>query len=214
MFRAVQRNVFVRWRDTAQLGVPALCYLLQNRLLFVALSRLSATGHQLWSQSKTLFTALFFVRILGQSILPVQWVALALLTVGVGLVQLGEISGAATSSAAAAAGGGVAASSLIGVGAVLASSVLSGFANIYLEKILKQAECETDAEGCEVHGAAYPCALAREGPCSSSPRPCCMVPGPEGSTRADLAVDAQRAIGLVLDSSSGSTPSSGLGTGV
>jgi len=146
MLRAVRHCVFDRWRDTAQLGVPALCYLLQNRLLFVALSRISATGHQLWSQSKTLFTALFFVRILGRSILPVQWAALLLLMVGVGLVQLGD-------SAAGAAGSGVAGNSLLGVGAVLASSVLSGFANIYLEKMLKRAECESEPGECEVPGA-------------------------------------------------------------
>ena len=47
------------------MGVPAPCHCLQHALFFVALSRLSATSYQLWSQSKTLFTALFFVRLLG-----------------------------------------------------------------------------------------------------------------------------------------------------
>jgi hypothetical protein len=48
------------------MGVPALCYGIQNALFFVALSNLSASSYQLWSQSKTLFTALFFVNMLGQ----------------------------------------------------------------------------------------------------------------------------------------------------
>ena len=70
-----------------------------------------------------------------------QWVALVLLTVGVGLVQLYEAGGAAAAGAAAA--GGLASGSLIsgavaiGVAAVLASSLLSGFANVYFEKVVK-----------------------------------------------------------------------------
>jgi UDP-sugar transporter A1/2/3 len=150
MLRAVRQAIFERWRDTAQLGVLALCYLLQNRLLFVALSRISATGHQLWSQSKTLFTALFFVCILGRSIAPVQWAALLLLMVGVGVVQVGDL---AHGAAAGMSGGSVAASSLLGVGAVLASSLLSGFANIHLEKMLKRSEREAEPEGCQAPGA-------------------------------------------------------------
>lgn len=66
MIVEIWQQVFVKWRDTLRMGVPALCYCLQNALFFVALSRLSATSYQLWSQSKTLFTALFFVVYLGQ----------------------------------------------------------------------------------------------------------------------------------------------------
>jgi len=126
---AAVRRCLLRVGDTAKMAVPALCYLLQNRLLFVSLSRLSATSHQLWSQSKTLFTALFFVRLLGQRLEPAQWLALLLLSLGVCTVQLGEAAGSAPP-----AGG-----SLLGVAAVLSSSLLSGFANIYFEKVLKEA---------------------------------------------------------------------------
>jgi len=129
MVRAVRRGVIERWRDTLRMGVPALCYGIQNALFFVALSNLSASSYQLWSQSKTLFTALFFVNMLGQVLRRLQWFALGLLTIGVGLVQLQD------SGAAAAVVGGVPA---IGVAAVLGSSLLSGFANIYFEKVLKQ----------------------------------------------------------------------------
>jgi len=143
MVRAVRRGVFGRWKDTLRMGVPALCYGLQNALFFVALSNLSASSYQLWSQSKTLFTALFFVTLLGKSLRPLQWFALGLLTAGVGLVQLQDVAPAA----AAAAG-----TPLIGVAAVLGSSLLSGFANIYFEKVLKQADCEVD-DDCELDGA-------------------------------------------------------------
>jgi len=130
MVRKVRRGVFGRWRDTVRMGVPTLCYGLQNVLFFVALSNLSATSYQLWSQLKTLFTALFFVKLLGQRLSPLQWIALSLLTAGVGLVQIHEVGAGA---AVAAAAGAV----LLGVVAVLASSLLAGFANIYFEKVLK-----------------------------------------------------------------------------
>ena len=88
MLRSIWEQVFVNWRDTLKMAVPALCYCLQNALFFVALSRLSATSYQLWSQSKTLFTAAFFVLYLGQTLRKQQWAALVLLTAGVGLVQV------------------------------------------------------------------------------------------------------------------------------
>jgi len=144
MVRAVRLRVFQRWKDTLRMGVPALCYGLQNALFFVALSNLSASSYQLWSQSKTLFTALFFVTLLGKVLRPLQWAALGLLTMGVGLVQLQETGGAA-----AVAGG----TPWVGVGAVLTSSLLSGFANIYFEKVLKQADCEV-TDDCDLDGAS------------------------------------------------------------
>ena len=119
----------------ARLCAAALADCLQNALFFVALSRLSATSYQLWSQSKTLFTALFFVSYLGRVLRKQQWLALALLTGGVGLVQYQE---AAAAGATGMAMGGLGGSAVaIGVGAVLASSLLSGFANVYFEKVVK-----------------------------------------------------------------------------
>ena len=146
------RYTFSRVGDTARMGVTALSYGLQNQLYYVALSHMSATSYQLWSQTKILFTALFFVNLLGQQLRPRQWLALGLLAAGVGLVQLADAAGAAAAGGAAtsvAAASGLA----IGIAAVLTSSILSGFASVYLEKALKQAQCEIDAEGCDVQGA-------------------------------------------------------------
>lgn len=138
--RAVHDTLVTRWPDTLRMSVPAVCYGLQNALYFVALSGLSATSYQLWSQTKTLFTALFFVRLLGAVLRPRQWFALGLLTLGVAVVQLEEgratLHGAAGKVATGMAGGGC--SAAVGVAAVLTSSLLSGFANIYFEKMLKQ----------------------------------------------------------------------------
>ena len=129
--------MFVKWGDTLRMGVPAACYCVQNLLFFVALSRLSATSYQLWSQSKTLFTALFFVVYLGRVLRKQQWIALVLLSMGVGLVQFYEAGGAAAAAAAAASSSAASSTLAIGVAAVLASSLLSGFANVYFEKVVK-----------------------------------------------------------------------------
>ena len=179
MLKAVWKGVFVNYGDTLRMGVPALCYGLQNALYFVALSNLSATTYQLWSQTKTLFTALFFVRLLGAELRTRQWTALGLLTAGVALVQLEEgvaAGGAApirpSNSAIRSVGEGVRPRALsaallattsgvrswlsggvvVGVLAVVASAILSGFANVYFERLLKQAECEYD-DSCDIDGA-------------------------------------------------------------
>ena len=175
MLKAVKLSVFSRYMDTLRMAVPAICYGLQNALYFVALSNLSATSYQLWSQTKTLFTALFFVNILGAKLRLRQWGSLGLLTVGVGLVQLEDAKMAGStpmrpsSGAIRTIGEGVrpivphsmaermrqifGGGALMGVLAVIASSILSGFANVYFEKLLKQAECEFD-DSCDVNPEA------------------------------------------------------------
>ena len=130
-FKVLWEKVVRNWRDTLSMSIPALSYCFQNCLFFVAISNLSATSYQLWSQSKTLATAFFFVAYLGGVLCPLQWFALTLLTAGVGLVQFGDV---ATGTAAASG------SAVLGVGAVILSSALSGFANVYLEKRVKKTD--------------------------------------------------------------------------
>lgn len=64
--------------------------------------------------------------------------ALTLLSAGVGLVQYSEMAAAGTAAAAAASA--VSGGALLGIGAVLLSSLLSGFANVYFEKVVKQSD--------------------------------------------------------------------------
>lgn len=116
-------------RGLSQLLVPSICYAAQNVLYFVALANLNPAVYQLFSQSKTIFTAVFMVTLLGKQLLPRQWSALVMLACGVGAVQVSQ-SGAA----GAAASGSI----LLGTAAVIASSVLSGFANVWFERIVKR----------------------------------------------------------------------------
>ena len=123
----LNEDIWQRKVDTLKVSVPALCYTLQNNLQFVAASHLGAELLQLLYQTKTLSTAIFGVIILSKSLRCNQWCALSVLVAGVVLAQSSQKGGGQYSK------GG----SMIGVIAALGVSVCSGFASVYLEKILK-----------------------------------------------------------------------------
>lgn len=68
--------------------MPAFCYVIQNNLLFFALSKLDAATYQVTYQLKILTTAFFAVIILHRKLALLKWVSLILLTCGVALVQV------------------------------------------------------------------------------------------------------------------------------
>ena len=120
-------------RDTLVVGVPALLYLLQNNLLYVATSHLDAATCQVGYQLKLLTTAFFSVTLLQRKIPLRRWLALGLLFVGVVLVQYPGAGGGAASAAAHAA----AQNPVVGMAAVAAACMLSGLAGVWLERIVK-----------------------------------------------------------------------------
>ena len=121
-------------RDTLVVGVPALLYLLQNNLLYVATSHLDAATCQVGYQLKLLTTAFFSVTLLQRKIPLRRWLALGLLFVGVVLVQYPGAGGGAAASAAAHA---AAQNPVVGMAAVAAACMLSGLAGVWLERIVK-----------------------------------------------------------------------------
>nr|AKN21639.1 slc35a-3 [Schmidtea mediterranea] len=118
--------------DSIKVIVPAAIYVIQNNLLYVALSNLDSAVFQVSYQLKLLTTAVFSVFILKQSILKMQWLSLFLLFSGVALVQLDSASDGSKGVA-----DGIVQNKVIGMGAVLTACVMSGFAGIYFEKTLK-----------------------------------------------------------------------------
>ena len=74
-------------RQSAQSAVPALLYLLQNNIIFFAISRIDAPTFQVLYQSKIALTALLSVLMLGRRLSARQWLALLLLTVAVVAVE-------------------------------------------------------------------------------------------------------------------------------
>ncbi|KAJ1618945.1 nucleotide-sugar transporter-domain-containing protein, partial [Pavlovales sp. CCMP2436] len=121
------REGFSDPKEILRLAVPAICYTMQNFLFYISLTALSASTYQVLSQTKTLATACFWVTMLGGRLVPRQWAALTILVAGVSAVQLDGVG----------VGVGATGSQLVGVAAVVCSSLLSGFANVYFEKLVK-----------------------------------------------------------------------------
>ncbi|KAJ9600858.1 hypothetical protein L9F63_000970 [Diploptera punctata] len=119
--------------DTLKVCVPSLVYIIQNNLLYVSASHLDAATYQVTYQLKILTTAMFTVLILRRSLFPLQWGALVILLVGVVMVQLAHTDTPNLPS-------GLEQNRLLGFGAALSACVLSGFAGIYFEKILKGSD--------------------------------------------------------------------------
>ena len=119
-------NLWEQRSTTLLLAVPATCYAIQNNLIFVALSHLSAAAAQVLYQLKSLSTAFFTVVLLHRSFSPVQWLSFVLLTGGVILVQSQDAKSSSSPTGA---------SPLLGVCAALAAATLSGFAGVFLEKM-------------------------------------------------------------------------------
>ncbi|KAK6017605.1 UDP-galactose transporter [Ostertagia ostertagi] len=127
----IHTEVIQKRSETLKVAVPAVLYVIQNNLLFLALSKLDAATYQVTYQLKILTTAFFSVTMLGRSLNRLKWLALIMLTGGVALVQM-PAGGTAKQTA-----GGHTSDSIVGLLAVLAACFSSGFAGVYFEKILK-----------------------------------------------------------------------------
>lgn len=86
-----------RWRrlaseifspDCWKLSIPAILYVVQNNLQYVAASNLDVATFQVTYQMKILTTAFFSVLMLGKRLSSTKWLSLLLLAVGVGIVQI------------------------------------------------------------------------------------------------------------------------------
>ena len=150
-----------RPRELARIAVPAVCFVLQNNILYAALSNLDPLLFQITYQIKTLLTALFSVALLGKVFTRLQWLSQLALMAGIIVVQCSDTSAAQPSSSAAhddQLGVEAAPPSAIdppppaappldsggrnlplGLAAVLVAAVSSPFASVYFEKILKAA---------------------------------------------------------------------------
>lgn len=125
----LHENIIAQPLDCLKISVPSVVYTLQNNLLYVAVSNLEAATFQVTYQLKILTTALFSVVMLRKQLSRLQWVSLVILFVGVSIVQL-QSSGESKKVAQEQR-------PLLGLIAVIISCLMSGFAGVYFEKILK-----------------------------------------------------------------------------
>ncbi|CAM9175000.1 unnamed protein product, partial [Hapterophycus canaliculatus] len=121
--------------DMLKMAVPACLYVVQNNLNYVAISNLDGPTFQLLYQLKILTTALFSVTMLKRVLLARQWGALAMLALGVGLIQMSSISGTPEDHAVDETEGSRRQNPLLGLAFVLLACCSSGFAGVYFEKV-------------------------------------------------------------------------------
>ncbi|NXW88125.1 S35A2 protein, partial [Alopecoenas beccarii] len=122
--------------DTLRLAVPSLIYTFQNNLQYVAISNLPAATFQVTYQLKILTTAVFSVLLLGTSLSRTQWLSLALLFLGVALVQTDQLQ-PSPEPPPASPSPLPPQNQLVGLAAVVTSCLSSGFAGVYFERLLK-----------------------------------------------------------------------------
>jgi UDP-sugar transporter A1/2/3 len=84
--------------DCYKLSIPAILYVIQNNLQYVAASNLDVATFQVTYQMKILTTAFFSVLLLRKRLSTSKWASLVLLAVGVAIVQLQTTSSSSVSS--------------------------------------------------------------------------------------------------------------------
>ena len=152
LLSSLYKNMVQKPIDTLKVCVPALTYVIQNNLFYIAASHLDAASSQVAYQLKILTTALFTVVILRRRLMPTQWMALVLLLIGVAMVQLAQ-----TDCSPSAATGEQ--SKLIGFTAAFTACFLSGFAGVCFEKILKDSDASVWLRNVQMSFQSLPFAL-------------------------------------------------------
>ncbi|CAO3655195.1 unnamed protein product [Mucor hiemalis] len=160
----LHRELIVNWKETIKLALPAILYLVQNNLQYVAATNLDAATFQVTYQLKILTTAFFSVVMLKRKLSNAKWTALAILTMGIALVVLpkGSFSNwfgweeiAVVKDKETASIGNQ--SNTKGLLSVVAACILSGIAGVYFEKIVKASNKDNsiDVEKNKGEGSLY-----------------------------------------------------------
>ncbi|KRZ60978.1 UDP-N-acetylglucosamine transporter [Trichinella nativa] len=127
----LRTEMIVKRYEMLKMLVPALLYIAQNNLLFLALSNLDAATYQITYQSKILTTAILSVLMLGKRLDLLKWLSLFALMCGVAIIQIPANSTVDQQFTHDWS------SKVIGLSAVIIACFTSGFSGVYLELILK-----------------------------------------------------------------------------
>lgn len=125
LIKTIHTEIIAQPFELVKLGVPSVLYSVQNNLLYYALSHLDAATFQVGYQLKILTTAGFSYLMLGKYQSRTQILSLVLLTVGVSFAQLSTSKNDHEKS-----------NSFLGLCAVIAAAITSGFAGGYLMAIV------------------------------------------------------------------------------
>jgi len=148
LYKSFKINVFDAPWDALKIIIPSLLYLIQNTLLYVALSNLSAPFFQVTYQMKLLTTAVVSVIMLDRKYSTKQWICLTSLGMGVAAVVLGATSSKQDDQGATSSNRSMEETlnetyrpeqnMLTGLIAVACACFCSAFAGVYFEKVLKK----------------------------------------------------------------------------
>lgn len=131
----LKAEIFFNIRESMRVLIPASLYALQNNLAFYALNNLDPASYQVAYQLKILTTAIFSVLIVEKRIRQKQWIALSLLFAGITLVQLPQDEAHVIKSTKLAVSHEQ--NRLLGLLAVIACCMSSGFSGVYFERLIK-----------------------------------------------------------------------------
>lgn len=132
LMSSLQLHVLDRPKDALKILVPALLYLLQNSLLYVALSNLTAPIFQVTYQGKLVTTAIVSVIMLQRKYSFQQWVCLVAISLGVAIVVLGEKGGGKENEESGSQ------NLFIGLVSVTTACFSSALAGVYFEYVIKK----------------------------------------------------------------------------
>lgn len=134
LVQSIQSNVIDRPYDALKITIPALLYLVQNTLLYIALSNLTAPLFQVTYQTKLVTTAIVSVIMLNRKYSFQQWVCLVLLSGGVAIVVLDSKE---EDKSKEKENDEPAQSLTVGLSAVTVACTSSALAGVYFEKVIK-----------------------------------------------------------------------------
>jgi len=129
--KSIRENILDTPYDTLKIMIPALLYLVQNTLLYVALANLTAPLFQVTYQTKLVTTAAVSVVMLNRKYSLQQWICLVTLSAGVAIVVL-EKQGKKEDETAKEGQ-----SMTLGLMAVSIACLSSALAGVYFEKVIK-----------------------------------------------------------------------------
>ncbi|KAF8163372.1 nucleotide-sugar transporter-domain-containing protein [Crassisporium funariophilum] len=138
--RKLYREVFSP--DCWKLSIPAILYVIQNNLQYVAASNLEAATFQVTYQMKILTTAAFSVLLLRKKLSSSQWLSLFFLAVGVAVVQLQQLQAGVGKPLVEAVADMHVMHPMKGFMAVVAACFTSGLAGVYFEMVLKNSQAD------------------------------------------------------------------------
>ncbi|KAJ6547651.1 nucleotide-sugar transporter-domain-containing protein [Mycena capillaripes] len=128
--------------DCWKLSIPAILYVIQNNLQFVAVSNLQAATFQVSYQMKILTTAGFSVLLLRKKLTSPQWVALLFLAIGVAVVQIQAGAVRIVEDGVVLEEDTHTMNAMKGFIAVATACVTSGLAGVYFEMVLKNSQTD------------------------------------------------------------------------